>query len=140
MRITIALLLFMSSISGMAQQADTLKLTLQEVVQLAKAKSIASKQATTLKETRYWEWMTFKSNYKPQLSLNGNLPGYSKTFREVLQPNGSIEFQPVRYNNSALSLALSQTIAQTGGTVFGTTQMQRFDDFDRNTILYNGVP
>jgi outer membrane protein TolC len=72
--------------------------------------------------------------------LNGNLPGYSKTFREVLQPNGTIEFQPVRYNNSALNLALSQTIAKTGGTVFGTTQMQRFDDFDRRTVLYNGVP
>jgi outer membrane protein TolC len=72
--------------------------------------------------------------------LYGNLPGYSKTFREVLQPNGTIEFQPVKYNNSALNLALSQSIAQTGGTIFGTTQLQRFDDFDRQTILYNGVP
>ncbi|MEJ7829987.1 MAG: TolC family protein [Segetibacter sp.] len=107
---------------------------------MAKAKSIASKQATTLKETRFWEWKTYKSNYQPQLSLYGNLPGYSKTFREVLQPNGTIEFQPVKYNNSALNLALSQSIAQTGGTIFGTTQLQRFDDFDRQTILYNGVP
>jgi outer membrane protein TolC len=125
---------------GLAQQNDTMKLALQQVVGMARAKSIASKQATTLRETRYWEWRTYKSNYKPQLSLSGNLPGYSKTFREVLQPNGTIEFQPVRYNNSALNLALSQTIGKTGGTVFGTTQMQRFDDFDRNTILYNGVP
>jgi outer membrane protein TolC len=72
--------------------------------------------------------------------LSGNLPGYSKTFREVLQPNGTVEFQPVKYNNSSLNLALSQSIGQTGGTIFGTTQLQRFDDFDRNTILYNGVP
>ena len=107
---------------------------------MAKAKSIASKQAATIRETKYWEWRTYMSNYKPQLSLGGNLPGYSKTFREVLQPNGTIVFQPVRYNNSALSLALSQTIAKTGGTVFGTTQMQRFDDFDRNIKSYNGVP
>ena len=57
-----------------------------------------------------------------------------------MQPNGTIEFQPVRYNNSALNLALSQSIAKTGGTIFGTTQMQRFDDFDRNNVLYNGVP
>jgi outer membrane protein len=113
---------------------------LQQVVEMSKAKSIASKQAATLKETKYWEWRTFKSDYQPQLSLSGNLPGYSKTFREVLQPNGTIEFQPVKYNNSALSLALSQSIKQTGGTIFAATQMQRFDDFDRNTILYNGVP
>ncbi len=70
------------SLDGKAQQNDTIKLSLQQVVEMAKSKSIASKQATTLKETKYWEWKTFKSNYNPQLSLNGNLPGYSKTFRE----------------------------------------------------------
>ena len=141
MKLILYITFFLTAVlQAYGQQNDTMRLTLREVVEMAKAKSIASKQATTLKETKYWEWRTYKSNYQPQLSLNGNLPGYSKTFREVLQPNGTIEFQPVRYNNSALNLALSQTIAQTGGTVFGTTQMQRFDDFDRNTILYNGVP
>ena len=133
-------ILMCGSVNAFAQANDTIQLTLQQVVELAKERSIASKQATTLKSTKYWEWRTYKSNYQPQLSLSGNLPGYSKTFREVLQPNGTIEFQPVRYNNSALNLALSQSIAQTGGTIFGTTQMQRFDDFDRNTKLYNGVP
>src|SRR5688572_23805916 len=134
------LILLTCFLQGSAQSNDTIILTLQQVVEMAKAKSIASKQAATLKETRYWEWRTYKSNYQPQLSLSGNLPGYSKTFREVLQPNGTIEFQPVKYNNSSLNLALSQSIAQTGGTIFATTQMQRFDDFDRNTTLYNGVP
>ncbi|MGB8191117.1 MAG: TolC family protein [Chitinophagaceae bacterium] len=140
LKIILALLSFVSCLHVTAQQADTMKLTLQQVVEMAKANSIASKQATTVKETKYWEWRTYNSNYKPQLSLGGNLPGYSKTYREVIQPNGTIEFQPVRYNNSALNLALSQSIAKTGGTVFGTTQMQRFDDFDRSAILYNGVP
>ncbi len=134
------LLLVAGHLQVMAQQSDTLQLNLQQIVEMAKERSIASKQAVTLKETRYWEWRTFKSNYNPQLSLNGNLPGFSKTFREVLQPNGTIVFQPVRYNNSAMNLELSQSIAQTGGTVFGTTQMQRFDDFDRRTVLYNAVP
>jgi outer membrane protein len=120
--------------------SDTMRLTLQQVVEMAKGKSIASRQAVTQRETKYWEWRTYRSNYQPQLSVAGNLPGYSKTFREVLQPNGTIEFQPVRYDNSALSLALSQSIAKTGGTIFATTQMQRFYDFDRKSQLYNGVP
>ncbi len=101
------------SLQARAQVGDTVRLTLQQVVEMAKATSIASKQATTVRETKYWEWRTFKSAYKPQLSLNGNLPGYSKTYREVLQPNGTIQFQPVRYNNSALNLALSHSIAKT---------------------------
>ena len=137
--VLVGTVLLLISLYGYSQ-GDSLQLTLQQVVGMAKEKSIAAKQAATLKSNKYWEWRTYKSNYKPQLSLNGNLPGYSKTFREVLQPNGTIEFQPVTYNNSALNLALSQSIAKTGGTIFGTTQLQRFDDFDRNTVLYNGEP
>ncbi len=119
---------------------DTIVLSLQEVVEMAKLKSIASKQAVTIKETKYWQYRTFRSNYQPQLSLNGTLPAYSKTFTEVVQPDGTILFQPIHNNNSALNLSFSQTIAGTGGTVYGTTALQRFDDFDRKNTLYNGVP
>jgi outer membrane protein TolC len=131
--------------AGIQQEAfsrrpDTLRLTLKEVVSMAKERSIASKQAATVKETKYWQWRTYKSNYQPQLSLSGTLPGYTKTFTQVLQPNGTIEFQPVHNDNSSLNLSFSQSIAATGGTIYGTTQLQRFDDFDRKNVLYNGVP
>lgn len=119
---------------------DTLRLTLRQVVEMAKNQSIAARQAATLKENKYWQWRTYQSNYKPQLVLNGRLPAYSKTYLEIQQPNGTIDFQPVRNNNSSLNLSLEQSIAQTGGTVFGTTLLQRFDDFDRKSTLYNGVP
>src|SRR6476620_8970964 len=87
---------------------DSLQLTLEQVVEMAKGKSIAAKQAVTLKENKYWQWRTYKSNYQPQLSLNGVLPAYINSFREVVQPDGTIEFQTVKYNNSSLNLALSQ--------------------------------
>jgi outer membrane protein len=119
---------------------DTTRLTLQEVVELAKGNSIAAKQAVTTRDTRYWQWRTYKSNYEPQLSLSGNLPGYSKTSTPVIQPNGSILFQSIHYDNSAVTLNFSQSITATGATIYGTTQMQRFDDFDQNSVLYNGVP
>ncbi|MBE7169487.1 MAG: TolC family protein [Williamsia sp.] len=122
------------------QPADTLILSLQQVVAMAKERSIAAKQASTVRETKYWEWRTYRSNYQPQLSLSGTLPGYSKTFAQVLQPDGTILFQPIHNNNSLLNLSFSQGIAATGGVVFGTTQLQRFDDFDRNRTLYNGAP
>lgn len=123
-----------------AQKGDTVILSLPEVVEMAKEKSIASKQALTTKETRYWQYRTYRSNYQPQLALNGTVPGYNKTFTEVIQPDGTVLFQSVHNNNSSLNLSFSQSIAATGGTVFGTTQLQRFDDFDRKNTLYNGVP
>ena len=119
---------------------DTIRLSLHDVVELAKGNSIASKQAITTRETKYWQWRTYRSNYQPQLSLTGNLPGYSKTNQQVIQPDGTILFLPVHNDNSSLTLNFSQSIAATGATIYGESQLQRFDDFDRHNILYNGVP
>lgn len=121
-------------------RTDTIRFTLQQVVELARKNAIAAKQAATVRETRYWEWRTFRSNYQPQLSLSGILPGYSKTYTQIVQPNGTILFQPIHNDNSSLTMNFSQSITATGGTVYGTTQLQRFDDFDRHNVLYNGVP
>src|SRR4051812_31355271 len=138
MRFLILIILFF--ISRVTYGQDTLHLSLKQVVEMSKGNSIAAKQAATTRETKYWQWRTFKSNYQPQLSLNGNLPGYSKTNLQVLQPDGTILFQPVHNDNSEMTLNFSQSITATGATIYGQTQLQRFDDFDRHNVLYNGVP
>jgi len=141
MRILYTILLLTISLNAFCSGGvDSTLLTLKDVVAMAKDNSIAAKQAVTTRETKYWQWRTFKSNYQPQLSLNGNLPGYSKTSTPVIQPDGTILFQPIHYDNSSLTLNFSQSITATGATIYGQTQLQRFDDFDRNSILYNGVP
>ncbi|RYY13301.1 MAG: TolC family protein [Chitinophagaceae bacterium] len=141
-RLLFVLIIFVTVPSGLIAQQDSTEpeLTLAEVVSLARERSIESRQASTLKETRYWEWRVYRSNYQPQLTLSGQLPAYSKTFSQVIQPDGTIQFQPIHNNNSSLELNFSQSIAATGGTIFGTTQLQRFDDFDRKNRLYNSVP
>ena len=120
--------------------SDTLRLGLLQVVDMAKNNSIAAKQAITVRETKYWEWRTFKSAYQPQLQLEGTIPGYSKTYTQVLQPDGTIQFQPVNMDNSSLQLNFNQSIAATGATVYGTTQLQRYANLSSNTILYNSIP
>jgi outer membrane protein len=140
MKLSLFLIFTLLSCSIFAQTNDTILLTLQQVVQMAKEKSIASKQAITTKETKYWQWRTYRSNYQPQLSLNGVLPAYTKTYNQVVQPDGTILFQPVHYDNSSLNLSFSQSIAATGGTIYGTTQLQRYTDFYQKNILYNALP
>ena len=134
------MMLLLSTAAFCSDGGDTIRLSLRDVVELAKGNSIASKQAITTRETKYWQWRTFKSNYQPQLSLSGNLPGYSKTNLQVLQPDGTIKFQPIHNDNSEMTLNFSQSITATGATIYGQTQLQRFDDFDRHNVLYNGVP
>lgn len=133
----VIIFLFVCS-TAMGQQIT--HLTLEEVVSLAKQQSISARQAFTTRETKYWEWKTFLSNYKPQLVLNGNLPAFTRSFTQVIQPDGTIQFQPIRYNNSSLDLSLLQSVEKTGGRIYAITELQRFDDFARNNRLYNSSP
>jgi len=119
---------------------DTVRLSLQDVVEMAKNNSIAAKQALTVKETKYWQWRSYRSNYQPQLALSGTLPAYTKTFSQVVQPNGSILFQNIHNDNSNLQLNFSQSITATGGSIYGMTSLQRYDNLDAKTVLYNGAP
>ena len=107
---------------------------------MVRGESLVALQAETQKETRYWDWRTFKSNYNPQLVLRGVLPNFSRTFQPTQQPDGNIAFQPVSFGYSQLDLALSQAVALTGGTVFLNSSLQRFDDFNSDETTYSGQP
>lgn len=115
-------------------------LHLQEVITLAQQQSAAAKQADVNQESSYWQWRSFKSDYRPQLSLNGTLPDFSRSYTPVIQPDGTTDFKPVSINSSEVGITLRQLISPTGGSVFVTSLMQRFDDFDREITRYNGNP
>ncbi|WP_461088554.1 TolC family protein [Spirosoma gilvum] len=134
--------IFLFGILGMAGQTfgQVQVMTLNEVLQLAQAQSVASKRAATQQRTNVWSYRAFLAQFKPQLSLDGTLPNFTRSYIQVIQPDGNIRFEPVSYNNSTLNLSLSQTIAPTGGTIFIQKQIQRFDNFIQNNTLYNGVP
>lgn len=138
MRNLFPLLIVLFQVCGALAQVR--KLSLDEVVQQARTQSIASKQAVTQKKTNYWQYRSFLADYKPQLSLTGTLPGFTRSYIEVVQPDGTVSFQQVSKNNSLLNLSLSQSIAWTGGTVYVQQQMQRFDDFQGDVTRYNGIP
>ncbi|MHC2991333.1 membrane protein [Pontibacter sp. HJ8] len=132
-------MLLLPCVQGIAQPV-TRQLGLQEVIALAQEQSAAAHQAETSRENSYWQWRSFKSEYRPQLELTGTLPDFSRTYSPVTQPDGTTEFRPVTINNADLGLSLSQVVGPTGGRVFVTSLMQRFDDFDRDQTRYNGNP
>lgn len=130
------LFVFQAQFSG----AQALRLSLIEVVQQAREQSVASKQAVTLKKTNYWKYRSFLADFKPQLSLNGTVPGFTNSYIQVVQPDGTVSFKSVSNNNSTVNLLLNQSVALTGGTIYIQQQMQRFDDFAGNKTSYNGIP
>src|SRR5690606_36535370 len=68
------------------------RLSLDDIVEMAKAQSPRSKQAETRKENLYWTYRYYKSNYNPQLRLSVNFPNYIQDFTPLTHPDGSIEF------------------------------------------------
>ncbi|MBW3129487.1 TolC family protein [Hymenobacter profundi] len=132
------LVLFLLLLGSLPLRAQTL--TLPGVIGAALKESAVAGQAATTRETSYWQYRTYQSNYRPQLALQGTVPNFSRVITPVVQPDGTIEFQAVRQNYSTLGLTLSQAIGPTGGSVYVTSEAQRFDDFNRNTRLYNNQP
>ena len=116
------------------------KLSLSEVIALALQESTVAKQAEATKENSMWTYRTFRAAYKPQLALTGTLPDFNRTISSVTQPDGTIAFRQVAINNASLNLNLSQELEFTGGQLFVTSQLQRFDDFDRHQTMYNSNP
>ncbi|KIO74918.1 hypothetical protein TH53_23780 [Pedobacter lusitanus] len=135
------LLLLSISIDGFSQNNDNNHAyTLEEIIKLSKDKSLASLQANTIKENKYWQWKTFNSTYKPQLSMSGSLPGFNRTFQNVQQNDGSIAFVPVSYNYSTVDLSLSQSIGLTGGEVFISSKIEQFKNFYIDQTQYSSKP
>ena len=113
---------------------------LKEIVSLARNRSIWALQASVRKENRYWQYRVFKSNYNPQLSLDGVFPSWTRRFDEVRQPDGSYDFRLVNQNNSNVNLRLEQSLAVTGTRFMLTSGVNRFDNFETDEKIYSGAP
>lgn len=136
-------LLFFITIKLSAGDVDStfaVEYTLQELIAIARERSISALRAETEKENKYWQWRTFKSNYMPQLSLSGVLPDFNRKVKAVEQNDGTIDFVEVFNNSSSLTLSVSQAIGLTGGTITINSDLQRFDDFSENKTIYSGNP
>ncbi|MCB0636744.1 MAG: TolC family protein [Lewinella sp.] len=121
-----------------AQPADTLEL--ERFLDLAVEQALGRQAAERDLRVAQLNYGVFRASLLPQISGSANFPNYSRTFGEITQPDGTVRFQPVRNNNSALGLNLSQAIPGTGGVLFVQSSLQRFDDLASDFYLYNGLP
>lgn len=113
------------------EDPNTRRLSLVEVIKMAKELSPSYQQALTQLENRTWQYQTYKSNYLPQLKLNATLPDYTKSINPIVQPSGNIEFRRQHVATTYTELALSQNIGLTGGVVSVNSNLKRIDDFMR---------
>lgn len=134
--IIIFTILFLSFIRTNAQNN---KLSLVDVIELAKKQSPSAKIADTRKEQQFWFNQRYKANYNPQLYLSGEIPGYDRSYIENRQDNGEIEYQPREQLTSNLGLSLFQPITATGGRISVNSNLFQFRNLDSDFQRYNST-
>ena len=134
-RILVAIFVVGAFGQSLAQQTYSL----EDIIQLAKNQSPFAKQAETRKENRYWQYRYFRTNYNPQLRLNGNFPDYNKDYFQNRLDDGTIKYQQREQTNASVNLGLEQPIFFTGGTLSVNTGLNRYDDYFYNIKQFSGT-
>ena len=116
------------------------QLSLNDVVSSAKAQSVAAKRAETMKKINDLRFKIYKSSLLPQLAIEGTFPRFTRAVRGITQEDGSVKFKQLDQNRMDVELSLSQSLPWTGGSVYVSSSLDRFDDFNVNEFTYGGDP
>ncbi|HBE39763.1 MAG TPA: hypothetical protein DDW27_00875 [Bacteroidales bacterium] len=137
-------LLFLSGLiyplAGNSNDSIVYSLSLRNVVDLAIRQSASVKYAQNTNVNYYWRWKNFRTSFRPQLTLTGELPNYTQKNTPVVQPDGSIEFRKISQLQGSSQLALSQSIPGTGTSLYAATNLYRIQDFIKSSVEYSGSP
>ncbi len=114
-----------------AQQS--VKYTLNEVVELAQKQSPDALIAKHKFISSYWRFRLFKAEYLPSLRLDATMPDVNRRFAAVASQDGSINYIPQSLTSYSLKLSLDQEIGFTGGKVSLNTGISRMDNFYTDT-------
>jgi len=135
---TISLLLFPFQ-DSFSQELK--RLTLDEVMRLAEENSPAALMAKNRFRASYWQYRTFKAEYRPSLTLTGTTPYYSTAFERVWNSqDNKWDYKSTNVLRNLGSLSLSQNIGLTGGTISLNSDLTLENDFERDTRNYITVP
>ena len=112
-----------------AQESEVNYLSLEDVIYIAQQQSPDALIAKHKFRSSYWEFRSFKADYRPGLILDGTTPFYNRSISPIVQEDGSVKFREINQSNSSLGLSLSQNIGLTGGNISLNTGLSRLDDF-----------
>jgi outer membrane protein TolC len=116
--------------------------TLEEVIHRAQTQSPAFRQVETTKETKYWAYRSYRTNYNPQIRLNNFTAGslYTNSISPIRQPDGTLQYIRINQYNPGVNFALQQPIQWTGGTLSVNSIYNYFNDLTNSTTQWNGTP
>lgn len=110
-------------------------LSAQDTIDLATVQAMARMESPTARQAALSAYMAdqqytaFQAGFKPQLRLNGDLPGFSRSITGILQDDGGTVFRSQNQIYSFATLALVQAIPFTGGQLSVLSSLANFTRF-----------
>ena len=98
-------------------EGNTLRLSLDECILMARRQSVAALVALGELKSAYWEWRSYKAELLPEVSLSANVPTYNKRYSTYQREDGTHSYVRNDYMELDGSLHVSQKIGLTGGTI-----------------------
>ena len=108
----LALLPFMAS-----AQTETLRLTLDDCITMARRQSIDAAVALGELRSAYWQWRSYRADLLPEVSLSGTAPSWNKRYSSYQQADGSLSFVRNNYLGLDGAVSIKQKLWPTGGTL-----------------------
>lgn len=120
---------------------ETRRLTLDEVIRLAEEQSPYALIAKHRFRASYWQYRTFVAEYRPALTLTGQLPDYSTAYSRVWNSvTEQYDYASTNILQMSGSMALAQNIGLTGGSISLVSDLTFERDFERNANKYITAP
>ena len=101
---------------GLAQ-TDTLRLSLDDCITMARRQSIDAAVALGELRSAYWQWRSYRADLLPEVSLSGTLPSYNKRYSSYQQADGGLSFVRNDYLGLDGAVNITQKLWPTGGTL-----------------------
>lgn len=136
---TLIMSLSLPAVNGQDNQR-VLNLTLEDVIEIAKAQSPQSILAEHRFRASYWQHRTYRAEFLPNLNLRGTLPNFNRSITTYTLPDGRETFIERNTINSLASVSLNQNIGLTGGQIFVSSELQRVDNLDQDSSSYRTTP
>lgn len=116
LRTIISLLITMLPV-GVSAQTDTLRLTLDDCIVMARRQSIDAAVALGELRSAYWQWRSYRADLLPEVSLQGTAPSWNKRYSSYQQADGSLSFVRNDYLGLDGAVNITQKLWPTGGTL-----------------------
>lgn len=134
--------LFIYGANTLSAQTDTMKfvITLEDVIDMAVTQSSAIKYVQNTNVNYYWRYRNYKTQFRPQLVFNSDIPNYQHSTQPITQPDGSIEFKQVSNLAASANLSLNQSIPALGTYIYASTSAYGIRNLNMNETSFSGSP